>query len=57
MLLAVSAYLICGALYGELFLSAYKTTAYLSDRPLWRLWLGSVVMWPLCIYGEIWGRK
>ena len=55
MLLAVSVYLICGALYGEAFLSAYKDAGHLSDRPLWRLWLGSIVMWPLCIYGEIRG--
>lgn len=57
MLLAISAYLICGVLYGELFLSAHKTAGHLSDRPVWLLWLGSVVMWPLCVYGEIRGRK
>ena len=55
MLLAISAYLACGVIYGEMFLSAYEDAGWRSDRPLWALWLGSILMWPLCVYGEIRG--
>ena len=53
MLFWASIYLACGVVYGELFLSAYREAGHLSDRPLWALWLGSVAMWPFCIYGEL----
>lgn len=57
MLLWVSIYLACGVVYGELFLTAYREEGWWSKRPLWRLWLGSVLMWPACIYGELRGRS
>lgn len=55
MLLGVSIYLACGLVYGELFLSAYRDAGHLSKRPVWALWLGSVALWPFCIYGELKG--